>query len=273
LTRRQEQSSYLSSHEIIPVIGDIGKPETYEHILPKVTAVIDATSDPQNPPNVGALLAATKKHSTKSKKTFIFTSGLLVVGDTNNEVIDEWTTAKPPFPFVVEREKIEQEVINSREVHGIVLRLGIVYGFVGGNGGHFVGGSAFDLSKTDGKIVIHGKPEKQWSWVHVGDLGRLYVLAIQKSSLASGELFNVGSFNHVTYEAFRKKAAHVAGYKNAEVVIKPVSEGSVTEKLLDVSVRVSYKKAQSLLGWVPNHTDVLEDLDILYGAWKASEKK
>jgi len=274
LIRKSEQATKLALNEIVPVIGDATKVDTYKHVLQKATVVIDASVDFQSPTH-SIVFSEVKKHlNAHDKKIFIYTSGILVHGHsedvvTEGQISPLFSGSIPPFLEV--RTKHELDVIHATEVHGIVIRPGFVYGFAGGNGGSH---SVDIFNFEHGKIVIKGRKDKSWSWVHIYDLARAYLLAVQHFNAASGQIFDIASPDPPTYEVLRKKAAAIAGYKDAEVVQLPVpDDGNPFNALLECTVRVSYQKAKNLLGWTPSHLDVLDELATLYEAYKASKTK
>lgn len=267
LVRKQEHAQKLAEHEIFPVLGESTKPETYEEILKKTNIVIDAV--PTNDANIAALNAVKKHQNAHGKKIFIFTSGILTLGNHEEVVFED--IAFQAAPALQPRAKFEAEVVQSKEVHGIVIRPGFVYGYAGGNGGNHLGDKAFTL--TDGKIVFNGSPAKRWSWVHIHDLARSYLLAVENFTVASGQIFNIAVENPPTYEEFRRKAAEIAGFKNVEVQTLPVAEGNIWGPLLEQSVRISPRKAQNLLRWYPSHLSILDDLQPVYNAYLAQKKK
>jgi len=108
-------------------------------------------------------------------------------------------------------------------VHGIVIRPGFVYGFAGGNSGDHISDGVFNIAGNNGKIVIHGKKERRHSWVHIYDLASAYYLATKNYVNASGQIFDIASYAP-TYEELYRKAAAVAGHKDAEVVTHPFPE-------------------------------------------------
>eukprot|EP01123_Difflugia_compressa_P013203 TRINITY_DN5998_c0_g1_i1.p1 TRINITY_DN5998_c0_g1~~TRINITY_DN5998_c0_g1_i1.p1 ORF type:complete len:298 (-),score=40.93 TRINITY_DN5998_c0_g1_i1:65-958(-) len=268
LVRIKEQSHRLLIHEIIPIIGDASAPDTYRDVLRQVSIVVDCSSGASASQN-RAVLESIANTPGKGKKVYIYTSGILVHGDSEDLFLDEAQGNVPND--LAWRVEYENEVVKSTVVHGIVIRPGFVYGYAGANGGHNLGDEVFDLTKTGGKIVIVGRQDKRWSWIHVYDLARAYFLAIQKYAVASGEIFDVGSSNPPTFEQIRRKAAAIAGYKNVEIVSTPAGTG-MWDKLMENSVRVSSKKATHLLGWVPSHVDLLDDMEEIYAAWKALKK-
>jgi len=261
VVRNQEHNAKLATHEIIPVLGDGLTPD--EALIKKVNIVIDAASDNKAS---HAVLAATKKHATPhGKKVYIYTSGILVHGPSDG--VFEGEAFIDEGPTFAARATLEADIINSKDIHGIVIRPGFVYGYAGGNGGDHLGDKVFQL--TDGKIQISGSTEKRWSWVHVHDLAYAFLLAVQKFTIASGQIFDIGqSENPPTYVELRKKAAEIAGHKNAPVVNLPVPDG-FWPKVMEYSVRVSSRKANNLLGWYPGHHNILDDLQGVYAAYLA----
>jgi nucleoside-diphosphate-sugar epimerase len=174
-----------------------------------------------------------------------------------------------PLPGLLQsRAQFELDVINAKEVHGIVIRPGFVYGYAGGNGGTNITDKVFNLAGNNGKVVIHGKKDRRHSWVHIYDLANAYYLAIKNYTNATGQIFDIAS-DAPTYEELYRKAASVAGHKDAEVVVHPFTEDNPWGPFLNQTVRTSYNKAKNLLGWSPSHPNVLDDLENVYVAYKA----
>jgi len=98
-------------------------------------------------------------------------------------------------------------------------------------------------------------------------LAHAYFLTLEKYTTATGQIFDIAGFAPSYEEVYRKGAA-VAGHPNAEVIEKPFAADNPWGVFLNQTVITSYKKAQSLLGYTPNHPNVLEDLEPLYEAWK-----
>ncbi len=59
LVRSQEKGKELLKHEVIPVIGDQGKPETYREIVRKAAIIIDNVGDYPGRGEVNRLLLKT----------------------------------------------------------------------------------------------------------------------------------------------------------------------------------------------------------------------
>jgi len=265
LIRKSENAKKLSQHEIHPVIGDSRKPETFEHLLNQIQIVIDASTDSEGSK---AGFAVVKKHSSpQAKKIYIYTSGVLVHGDSLNLVTED--QVHPLKGFLADREAFEQHVIHSPEVYGFVIRPGFVYGYAGGNTGTHVD-AFFNAGKNGGKSIIFGNKHRRHPWVHIYDLAHAYFLAIEKYTTATGQIFDI-AYSTPTDEEISRKGAAIAGFPNAEVLEKEFPPEISYGALLNFNVLPSWKKANNLLGWTPNHPEILNDLEPLYEAWKNSQ--
>ena len=149
----------MIKHEVIPVVGELAKPETYQEALDKSSFVIDNVIDftAQEPfTSNKALLDATVKSAAALQvtKTYIYTSGLLVYTHSE-EVRDENSPLPGDHPVFKGRIAFEREVLEHNGVRGIVIRPGYVYGGSSGAGNHL---SEFFAKANQDKIVIPSKP-------------------------------------------------------------------------------------------------------------------
>jgi len=119
----------LIRNEVIPVVGDLNKPETYQEVT-KSAFVIDTVYDlarlgqpDGHAPNKVLLEVVAKAGEAQGvRKTYIFTSGVLVCSD-GQEWRDENTLPTSPPPF---KERIDFEAV-VRNHPGV--RYGFVIGF------------------------------------------------------------------------------------------------------------------------------------------------
>lgn len=91
----------------------------------------------------------------------------------------------------------------------------------------------------------------------------------QRGSQVNGEVFNISLDYGTTYEEVTKAASKAAGFPNAPMATIPATEG--WNKIQDISIVLSSRKAEQLLGWRAKHVDFIEQMDIYYQAWKASQ--
>jgi len=149
----------LIKHEVIPVVGELAKPETYQEALDKSTFIIDNVIDftAKEPfTSNKALLDATVKSAAALQvtKTYIYTSGILVYTHSAEEVRDENSPLPGDHPVFKGRIAFEREVLDHTGVRGIVIRPGYVYGGSSGAGNHL---SEFFAKAKQDKIVIPSK--------------------------------------------------------------------------------------------------------------------
>ena len=193
-----------------------------------------------------------------SGKPFVYTSGTLAYGDTNNEVVDENSPLNPP-PFLSWRPSIEQAVLESAasNIRSVVVRPSLVYGHGGGLPAMLIYGA-----KQQGVASYPGTGENRWSTVHVDDLADLYVRAIK--SAPNGSVFNAAVQPTVPMSAIMKSVSIAAGaegktanlpLEEARQAMGPFADGFVLNQ------QVSGAKATQVLGWHPQAISIIEDLE------------
>jgi len=172
--------------------------------------------------------------------------------------------------FLQGRVAFEQETIAQKDIDGVVVRPGYVYG---GTNGSFL--HAYFNTTAKGEIEIAGKPEKQWGWVHIEDVAQAFVLVAEAArALVAGEIFDAADSTRITYqqmrEAFTKQAGHVA----PKVVTIPLPDPKVDwfAHASDVSCVVSAAKIARVLGWKTKHGPLLDELPLYYEAMQANRK-
>jgi nucleoside-diphosphate-sugar epimerase len=191
-------------------------------------------------------------------KPFIYTSGVWVLGDTNDRVADEETELNPT-PLVAWRPANEQRVLDAakRGVRSIVLRPGMVYGRGGGSVGEMV-----QAGREKGFVRFVGTGENRWSLIHVDDLADLYVKALE--SAPAGTMLLVANGPSMAVREIAEAAASAAGV-GGRVESWPVEEarerlGAYADALV-LDQQVSGAKAMRLLDWKPAAPSLLEELE------------
>jgi len=274
LVRSKEKGEHLVRHEVIPVVGDINDPSTYHEALARSAVVVDTVLDFSQQDPFAAnrrLLNVTAEFAQEASvvKTYIYTSGVLVYPHGEN-VRDETFSMKSDdlAPIFKGRVAFENEVLSHTGVRGIVIRPGFVYGGATGAGNFLVSFFSNDASKD--KIAINNELKgKQWNWVHNADLADGFVRAARFSHLAKGEAFNIVGNSHPSYEEITRAAAKVAGFKGT-VEYTDEKGTDFVSALGNKTVIVNNNKARDILGWVPNHLGLLDELDVYYHTYKGS---
>merc|ERR1711974_393589 len=181
----------------------------------------------------------------------IYTSGALVYGDRPEEVVDE-TTPVNPHPLIQWRIDHEKAVVSQDKINGVVIRPSFVYGYSGSF-------SSYLFNITGDTLIIRGKRERKWSWVHVDDLAQAYVLAAQKIHAAKGEVFNIASpTSSPTWEELNLRAAKLVGFTGT-ITYEPAGD-DFWSQFIDATVVLNPKKAIEVLGWRPHHLGLVEEL-------------
>src|SRR5207248_1132065 len=99
LARSEAKARRLTQHEIEPVIGDLADPNTYLEVASHCALLVHTAFDyaaggvAKDKSAIDTLLEAGRRGA--KPKTFVFTSGACVYGDTGDRMVDETT---PPNP-------------------------------------------------------------------------------------------------------------------------------------------------------------------------------
>lgn len=268
LCRSEAKAKVLAREEIVPVMGDLTRPETWADVAAQATLLVHCAADLQAGmvgPDRAALegLIAAGPRGPRPK-TLIYTSGVWVNGATGDVAADE-TTPLNPLPIVAWRPAHEQAVLSATTVRGIVLRPGCVYGKSGSMTGAWFEGAH---KKKDVSVVGDGR--NRWAMVHVDDLAEAY-LRVAQSGL-QGEIFNVTDRSRHSVGEMAAAAARAAGYAG-NVRFIPLAEAAKAmgpfAEALGVDQHISSWKLARRLGWQPQHGGFVDGAKTLFEAWKA----
>lgn len=267
LTRNSKKADMLWQNEIHPVMGNMAEPESYKEIAKTCGMLIHAAADYEND-----MVALDKKtvetfielgRQDSGEKTLIYTSGCWVNGNTNGE-IDE-SVPLNPAGAVVWRPAVEQTVLNSDDVRGLVIRPGCVYGKGGGLTGMWFGPASAGM-----EITVTGNGKNHWSMIHVDDLADSY-LKLARSKLKS-EVFNISDDSrHLVSEMVEEIAGitgNKAGIKYVPVEVAEKNLGPMAEALA-LDQQITNGKARKLLGWEPANRSFINGIDVYYNSWKS----
>jgi len=263
LVRSAEKGRELALNEVNVVIGDVTKPETYLDVARKCSVLIHTAVDYTNYDTVDstALKTLLQASTADSKKVLLWTSGILVYPGSDRVVTEDDPVFIPEAadPVMLPRIRNENAVLKATEAHGVVVRPAFVFG---GTRGHF-----YDYFKQAqaGKVVVNGKPEITWSEVHIEDLVDGYIKIAQAApSVVSGQVFNFADSSRNSNYAIAKAFARVAGF-TGEIE----SGGPIGWAQFGKTVIVGNEKTRRLLGWVPRHVPLLDEVEVYYNLWKA----
>ncbi|HIK19139.1 MAG TPA: SDR family oxidoreductase [Leptolyngbyaceae cyanobacterium M33_DOE_097] len=185
LARSDDSAHKLESRGIQVRRGDLRHPASLAEAIQDVDAVIhtastnDADMAQAERSAVKTILAAL----SGTGKTFIYTTGTWLLGNTGDRVATE-DSPLDPTPLIAWRAELEELVLSGRDHHirTIVIRPALVYG----QGGGIVAMMVQSASQY-GVVQYVGTGENRWTLIHVEDLSRCYVAALEHAQ--SGSLF------------------------------------------------------------------------------------
>lgn len=204
----------------------------------------------------GALLDAVLPALAGSGKPYVHTSGVWVHGSAT---FDETSPLDPPA-LTAWRVPLDARVRAAAAdgVRSVLIGPGIVHG----NGGGLPGLLVDAPKDAAGARLLPGSGEQHWTTVHVDDLARLYVLALQAA--APGSYYLGVSDDSPTVAELGAAASRGAGDDGRVAGSSPQETadrlGLLGEALL-LDQRSSGAAARADLGWAPTGISLVEDLE------------
>jgi len=265
LVRSKPKGRNLILNEVQVVIGDLMKPEGWSEKAKECSVLIHCAADYSNYEETDRIALSTLINSSEgfpTKKLLIFTSGVLVYPNNPSGVSDESVKTDPPG-LLKARPDMERIVRDSTKVNGVVIRPAFVFGK---KTAHFV---SYFKQALEGKVEVNGSPDIMWSEVHIDDLVDGYVRIVEAPpSVVSGQIFNFSDSSRNTNLQLATAFAKEAGYKG-EITINPnVAFGGFNQK----TVIVDSSQARRLLGWVPRHKLLLDEIHLHFEQYMATRE-
>jgi nucleoside-diphosphate-sugar epimerase len=268
LARSIQKATVLRQNEIKPVIGDMGNPESYRGIAAECSLLIHAAAEyteravELDRKTVQTLIDAGQ--GALQIKTFIYTSGCWVYGNTGMAPVDESAPLRPPA-LAAARPETERMVLGAKGIRSIVIRPGCVYGKQGS-----LTASWFQAAYERRALEVIGSGDNRWSMVHIDDVAEGYRLAAEKG--ASGEIFNLSDGSSTPV---REMVAAIGEAAKIPGPVQSIPLEAATQKLgplaqcLALNQVIDSSKAESKLGWHPRHHGFVRGVDQYCDAWKA----
>ncbi|WP_223643478.1 NAD-dependent epimerase/dehydratase family protein [Corallococcus sp. EGB] len=253
LARSEEARSKLATRGVQVARGDLKDPAGLAAMVKDVDAVLwTATSNDKNvdAPAVAAVADALQG----THKTFLYTSGVWVHGDTQGVANED--APLNSTPIVAWRPGVEQRVLNTPGVRAIVIRPGVVYGQGTGIPAMLTGSV-----KDGGAVRYVGTGENHWAVVFVDDLADLYVRALEKAPAGTVLLATQGPGVKVKDAAqAASEGAGVAGKTVAWPLEEARKQFGPFADALALDQRFTSQKAETLLGWAPKGPSLIDEL-------------
>ena len=253
LVRDPEKAEHVTLRGGRPIVGELGKPSGYIGAAQDADVIVHTAYERSkhgvevDRHAIETLLAAAgRRIDTGHASTFIYTSGIWVLGDTDGPA-DEDAPIKPT-PLVAwrpEHEALVRSLSRGGQIRTAIVRPGIVYGGARG--------IISDMLKNakNGLLRVIGNGSNHWPCVYDRDLADLYVkIAVHPE--ASGIFHANDEADERVSDIVEAIARHVMAQQDVRHV--PIEEarnkmGQYADALvLDQIVRSPRARA---LGWAP----------------------
>lgn len=266
VTRSALKAKQLAAEEIIPIVAEVSKPDTWVNHVANMDVVVDAVGGMEIKTLSNAMLSAVsqaaKAHrpSVAPKLSYIYSSGTWVHGDSRSEIVTDTTPTTKPMPLVAWRVEQENRVISDPNVNGIVIRPALLYGRSGSLLAPLFKGAA------EGKVAWPGTPGGRYALIHCDDLADLYVRVAENSQLVGGKIFDAANDFTESQEDVLNKLVEVSGAKGPEWL---PADNPYYQALSSTALLRPYL-ARALLGWQPRKPGLADGMATYFAAWKAT---
>ncbi|WP_162606238.1 NAD-dependent epimerase/dehydratase family protein [Jiangella asiatica] len=261
LARSEASAGALRSTGVRPCHGSLDDVDAVRRHAERADAVVHAAFSRHYLDDVGSAVTTDRAATHAildalrgSRKPFAYTSGLGVVGDTGDRIIDEDTPLQPPS-HMRWRRALELSVLDGE--HGIVIRPPLVYG----RGGGHVLQIMIRTALRRGAASYPEPGTNAWPNVHVDDLGRAFAQALEEAP-PSTVLNVVGGES--TPKAVSEAIGRLVGRPEATFAL-PLDRARRELPIVDwltVTQRIDARRVRALLGWRPAEAAIEDDIAV-----------
>lgn len=248
LTRSEAARERVAGLGALPVPGTLADTGLLRDAAARADAVVHTAVDYTHPsmreveePALAAMLGGAAPGAA-----FVYTSTGLVYPDSGGAEVDEDTpvsAADSPQPYKVLG---EEQVLAAAGPVATVVRAGLVYG----RGGSALPRAMIAGARERGAAAYVGTGANLWSTVHVDDLARLYLAAVEQAE--RGLVVNAAARPQVS---MREIAEAVADLTGARAVSLTPEQARATlgpfAAVLARSAPMDPSRAEAVLGWKP----------------------
>lgn len=267
VVRDPEKAERVAARGVKPVVGELGQLGSIEDELAGAEAVIH-TAWEDSPRGIEKDRTAIDtvlrglSHRRHPKATFIYTSGVWVLGSTTKPV-DE-TAPVAPTEYVAWQPEHEQIVLDAGHngLRTIVVRPGIVYG---GSRGIV---SDFLKDALNGLVRVIGSGKNRWPTVYDRDLAELYMRLLQTPD-AHGVYHASDEGDERVNDIVEAIAEHLT--QRPDVRHMPMPEArrklGAYADVLALDQRVRSPRARAL-GWTPTLSSITANIPRLFEEYR-----
>jgi nucleoside-diphosphate-sugar epimerase len=256
VVRADDQAQAVLARGATPAVVDLYDRQALVSLFGRANAVIHTASpgDETSATLDSAVADAAIEAFAGTGKPYAQISGAWIYG--GNRAITEESPLDAPA-LVAWREPIEQRVLTTTDMRGVVIVSGTAYG----DGGGGVPGVLLGSPRDDaGNLIMLGTGDQHWATVHVADLADAFRRVLENGS-ARGR-YIVGDGANPTVAELTSAAAAAVGAPGAV----PGSDGEARARLGDYFAEVllldqgtTAARARAELGWEPSHPGLVEE--------------
>ena len=250
VVRNARSGAKVAARGATPLELDVTNVARFASILDGVDGAIHTAVPDEGAPEFNdAVIDAVISSFGDDERRFVLTSGVWEYG-SGVDLADDGPL--DPAELVAWRVAQEERLLTSG-VDAAIVAPGIVYGH-----GRGIVGLVTDAPRTEhGALRLIGDGEQHWTFVHVDDLARLYLAVLEHDGPLGRVIGSDGS--PTTVRTLAEAVAGRAGVapESADATRERLGVDFADALLLDQDARGA--KARSL-GWVPEHTSVLDEV-------------
>ncbi|PWN53134.1 NAD(P)-binding protein [Violaceomyces palustris] len=205
--------------------------------------------------------SGTGRHKTSSKLAYVWTSGVWLHGEDRWGFVTDGTQVTRAPSKVDWRPEVEDHLVDSEVVDGIVIRPGLVYGRSAS-----VTGLLFQEA-VRGRIEWPTTLGARYATVHIDDLAELYVRVVEAHPLVKGLKLEASNSATESVDLLIHQLSRLVGLGSEKVVYKE-PETPFEIALSGTSV-VRPTLARSLLGWTTRKPSLVDGLPGYFRAYVA----
>jgi nucleoside-diphosphate-sugar epimerase len=256
LVRADDQAQAVAARGATPAVVDLYDQQAVASLFGRADGAIHTASPgDETSANLDSAVAdAAIDAFAGTGKPYIQISGAWIYG--GNRAITEESPLDAPA-LVAWREPIEQRVLNTPDMRGVVIVSGTAYG----DGGGGVPGVLLGSPRDDaGNLIMLGTGDQHWATVHVADLADAFRRVLENNS-ARGR-YIAGDGANPTVAELTSAAAAAVGAPGAV----PGSDSEARARLGDYFAEVllldqgtTAGRARTELGWEPSHPGLVEE--------------
>jgi nucleoside-diphosphate-sugar epimerase len=259
LTRSPESAARATGAGARPLHGSLTDTALLEEAAARADAVVHTAVDYFGGESAVAAEAAAVEALTRGAgkagngKPFIYTSTNLVYGLDPDASRDENAELPEPGPqpFKLVGERLVREAAGLK---GIVIRAGLIYG----RGGSLLLTSLISAATQSGAATYIDAGDNEWTPVHVDDLARLYLAALEHPVAG---VYNAAGPQRFSFRDLAEAIAELTGTTATSITAgQAESAMGPMAALLRSSAHIFSGKARDTFGWDTSGPALLDDV-------------